>query len=461
MKEEKRRKHRTQTMEKKLRHCTAGIIFAVIGFFFLSIMARFISKNLLFEAMNMDNGLVRTIWWDYLAGLEKENEYESIDWAQEYPFSGIEKKSNNSFLAKKVNRYVNKINTAENTIEDYATDYLINRVKLIEYANNVEKLMGWNLQCYADYNSVTFLEDNYLTGIERKKDSADMAANIELLKEYLDDMGIPLLYVHVPGKICPYIDGELAQTIDFSNKNADELLDNLEQAGVSYLDLRENIHEQGLNHHELYYITDHHWRAETGLWATGEIAGKLNNDNGFDIDLSIYNSDNYEYTLYPEWFLGSQGKKVTLAKTKADDFVLIKPCFETSLMCEIPSLGMSETGDFSVLIDESRYKVKDVYNMSPYHAYSWGDNALMTVTNLKTDSEKSVLLIHDSYGDVVSPFMALGVKKVYALDLREFTGSLRSFIEKEQPDAVIVMYYAGSLQENVSYERHDSSFDFR
>ncbi|MCM1262427.1 MAG: hypothetical protein NC313_06865 [Butyrivibrio sp.] len=56
-------------MARKIKHFTAGIILAIIGFFFMSIMARFVSKNLLFEALDMNNSLVQAIWWDYSAGL--------------------------------------------------------------------------------------------------------------------------------------------------------------------------------------------------------------------------------------------------------------------------------------------------------------------------------------------------------------------------------------------------------
>ena len=40
------------------------------------------------------------------------------------------------------------------------------------------------------------------------------------------------------------------------------------------------------------------------------------------------------------------------------------------------------------------------------------------------------------------PFAALELQHVDAVDLRQFTGSLRRFIEQEEPDAVIVEYYS-------------------
>ena len=448
-------------MTEKIKRCTTCIIFAVLGFFFLSIMARFIAKNLLLEVLDMDNQLVRAIWWDYQAGLDTQEEQVAVDWKKEYPYKQEDENRESGGLGEIFNKLQNKLKTAEAVIDDYATDYLVNRVKFIEYANNIEKLAGWNLQCYMDYNSVSFLEDDYLTGMEASKETTEIADGLGELNEFLNLHNIPMLYVHIPAKICPYMDGELAATVDFSDQNADSLLRNLETKGIAYLDLREAIHDQGLNHHELYYVTDHHWKVETGLWATNIVVEYLNREEGFGIDPELYDQSNYSFTVYPEWFLGTQGKKVTLAKTKADDFTVVVPQFETSLLCEIPSLGMREEGDFHILLDESKYQEKDVYNMSPYHAYSWGDNALMTVTNLNDTSGKSVLLIHDSYGDPVAPFMALGVETLYSMDLRFFTGSLQSFIEQKQPDLVIVMYYAGTLQETVNYSTHESPFDFR
>lgn len=448
-------------MIEKIKRYTTCMILLTLGLFFISIMARFISKNLLLEAFDLDNWLVRAIWWDYPAGLDMQEEQVAVDWKKEYPYKQEDESREPDFITGKFNKLQNKLRAAEAVIDKYATDYLVNRVKLIEYANNIEKLAGWNLQCYTDYNSVTFLEDGYLTGIEAVKEMTEIADNLGDLNEFLSSYNIPVVYVHIPAKTCPYLDGELAETVDFSNQNADSLLEKLKARGVPCLDLREAIHAQGLNHHELYYITDHHWKVESGLWAAGVIADYLNREEGFQIEPELYDQSHYDFTIYPEWFLGSQGKKVTLAKTRADDFTVVIPRFETSLNCEIPSLGMREEGDFRILLDESKYQEKDVYNMSPYHAYSWGDNALMTVTNLNDKSGKSILLIHDSYGDPVAPFMALGVETLYSMDMRFFSGSLQSFIEQKQPDLVIVMYYAGTLQETVNYGTHDSPFDFR
>lgn len=446
---------------EKIKRCTTCVILLISGIFFLSIMARFISKNLLLEVFGMNNEFVKIVWWDYPAGLDTQEEQIVVDWKKEYPFRQEDESRETGGLTRGLNKLQNKLKAAENVIDAYATDYLVNRVKFIEYANNIEKKAGWNLQCYTDYNSVSFLKDDYLTGIVPPRETTEIADNLGDFRDFLNFYNIPMLYVHIPSKICPYMDGELAETIDFSNRNADSLLQELETKGVPSLDLRGVIHAQGLNHHELYYITDHHWKVEAGLWAAGVIAEYLNCEEGFRIDPELYDQNGYDFTIYPEWFLGSQGKKVTLAKTKADDFTVVVPRFETSLICEIPTLGMEEEGDFRILLDESKYQERDLYNLSPYHAYSWGDNALMTVTNRNDKSGKSILLIHDSYGDPVAPFMALGVETLYSMDIRSFSGSLQSFIEQKQPDIVIVMYYAGTLSENVDYSTHDSPFDFR
>ncbi|MDR2393357.1 MAG: hypothetical protein LBD93_04290 [Treponema sp.] len=44
--------------------------------------------------------------------------------------------------------------------------------------------------------------------------------------------------------------------------------------------------------------------------------------------MDLVNPEQYRYTFYKDWFLGSLGKKVTLRQTPAEDFTLIAPQFD-------------------------------------------------------------------------------------------------------------------------------------
>ena len=122
-------------------------------------------------------------------------------------------------------------------------------------------------------------------------------------------------------------------------------------------------------------------------------------------------------------------------------------------------MSMDKTGDFSVIYDMSKVASKDYYNLSPYHAYSYGEHAVMKVTNMFADNSKKVLLIRDSYSDTVIPFIAMGIRNLEAIDLRSMTGSVRRYIEVNEPDMIIVIYSIGVVNGSVwGTQRH---CDFR
>lgn len=72
-----------------------------------------------------------------------------------------------------------------------------------------------------------------------------------------------------------------------------------------------------------------------------------------------------------------------------------------------------------------------------------------------------ILLIHDSFGDCVISFLALGVKYGEALDLRHFTGSVQEYIKQTEPDVVLVLYIPNVIPESIDWTTHGDLFDFR
>jgi hypothetical protein len=185
----------------------------------------------------------------------------------------------------------------------------------------------------------------------------------------------------------------------------------------------------------------------------------LNAQYGFTFDVSLADPERYRYTRYQDWFLGSLGKKVTLAQTVPDDFILIRPAFATDFSVRIPELNLSARGDFDVLIDHSQLDIRDYYTLSPYGAYCYGDRPVITIhNNLSNNNEgKTILLIKDSFAEVVTPFLSMGVEDLHILDLRHFNGSLKSYIEKNRPNIVILMYNPSAIDDDA----HKKMFDFR
>lgn len=275
--------------------------------------------------------------------------------------------------------------------------------------------------------------------------------------------GAQLLFVQAPVKVDAYGDEEVNGKLDFSNQNADELLAGLRANGIEVMDLRENLHEAAPTseaYHRFFFRTDHHWRPQTALLATDLLAQRLQ-AAGIPIERAAYNPVRYQVETRPAFFLGSQGKKVTLAKTEPDDFDVVTPDFPVKLHVEMPSLDVDTTGGFDLLLDPRQIERKDYYYLNPYAFYGHGDVPLMRIKNLnQPDNGKKILFIRDSFCDTLVPYFALGCRRLVSLDLRHFTGSLETFIREEKPDVIVVMYTA-SYSGKIDWSGHKDKFDFR
>lgn len=171
------------------------------------------------------------------------------------------------------------------------------------------------------------------------------------------------------------------------------------------------------------------------------------------------NGEKYVYKLYKEWFWGSHGKKITIAKTRPDDFKLIYPKVETKFHYVIPSLGIESIGDYSITYDIAQVEPKDYYGKASYNAYNYGDEAYISIDNLYAGNNKSILLIKDSFARCVVPFLALGCQHLDVIDLCLFTGSIKEFINQHSLDIVIILY--SGRTERVELRSHEALFDFR
>lgn len=436
----------------------------IMVFFMVTIMVRFFTRQILVKRLGMDNAWTRFV----LSGTELgEADVDiDIDWQALYPFEEGESPEMRKAVEWPLS-YVQRLGAIEEKVIDlegkigvYASDLLVGYQTLVEVEKGYESAIGWNLVAYEEYNGVIKLPDGQLTSLVQRMEVSENVNALAELDSFCKEQDIDFLYVQAPHKISKFEDVGISGNTDFSNQNADDLLKGLEENGVGYYDLRDEIRKQNLDHHALFYRTDHHWKAETGLWAAGLLAQKLEEEYGIHIDHSLFGEENYKFVEYEDWFLGSYGKKVTLAQTAPDDFSLIYPKFTTELELKIPSKSIDVVGDFSVIYDMKQVKKRNYYRLNPYGAYIYGDKPLTLFHNLNTENGSKVLVIKDSFALCVAPFLALGVEYTDVLDLRHFDGSVRAYIAEAKPDIVIVFYNPDQTKE-IDPASHKSTFDFR
>lgn len=256
-------------------------------------------------------------------------------------------------------------------------------------------------------------------------------------RDFLSTHGINLLYVNEPTK---YIEDDafLQYGVEtYRNRNADQFLRRLEFANVNTIDLRENIVADNLMMEDLFYRTDHHWTTRTGLWATQIIAQGLNEKCGYNIDTSIYDIGNYSIKRWENCWLGEQGRKVAKTYVGLDDYEEITPNFATNFSFKNGD-GTTWEGTFDNFIDESVYSIEKNTDANPswYYSYYLRDCVNNNVSNGK------VLLIADSYSHVTQPFLALGVREMDTIVLRDCDSEfdLGNFILENGYDTVVIAY---------------------
>lgn len=411
----------------KAERFTAGIFLCVaMGFMVLSFCS-------LADRVIKTAGTHEVAWKKY------------IDWEAMYPFEGVTR--------TKTEKAASAYSYIKDRLKEYTSSKLLGYDKLVETARRYEDVIGWNMESVFSYNAAVRLKDGYMSTYTT---SRDIRLDVKAVKDFADfcsERGIDFAYLNFPVKICKSEDKEISGVLDFANQNADRFLAGLKEAGVKCYDFREKLHEDGMKHHEAFFVYDMHWKPQTGLWASRHILKILRNDFGWNINPETLRPENFDYVVYPEAFLGSEGRKLTLARAKPEDFTLIYPKFPTHLKLEIQSIGINSEGDFSITYD--RRAIKSI----TYTTYFYGNQALSRLENMSVINGKRLLVIYNSFSDCVIPFISLQIQNVDAINTGLFTGSVKTFMKIFKPDAVIVEYH--SSVPGTSANTIGGSYDFR
>ena len=313
-------------------------------------------------------------------------------------------------------------------------------------------------------NDRYLLDNGQLTYIVPEYDITQVAENTIQFQKDLAQQDIPLLYINVPFKIDPD-DKQLPAGIeDYANENADAFLSAIENQGTTVLDLRDLEKEAGLDHYSLFFPTDHHWTAEAGFWGYTEIVKKLQQlDSSFAVDECLTDFENYNQTVYKNIFLGSASQRVGPLYAGIDDITVITPKFDTDLRFRNDEFNLDRIGTYEeTLIFKEILENKNIFGVSHYTVYCGKHYDILKIDNNSRSkgldiqsTPKRILMLKDSFSNVLIPFLSLSYDEICFLDLRYFDGDLMTFIMEYQPDMVLITYNPGAFETH-----NESMFEF-
>lgn len=444
--------------KKVCAYITAGTFAAVIACFLILILGQFVIKNVFIEIFHMDNAVTD------LSVTGGSDGMIDMDWEALYPFEvSIDTQVGQS--SAKSNFLIDKVRKIVNIIDMYSNDYLPFKEELKIPSGLFDRLID-NRMIDTDNIYMTVGADGlivrspfYCRFTQEELDAAALAGQVEALRDFLAEREIDFMYVQSPIKEDKYDSGYVSRYgLSYENQLADSLLAELAGRDIDVLDLREALHNEGMECYGAFFNTDNHWNIETAFWAAKVIAEKLNADYGFRFDMKYFDTANYEKDIYKNWILGTIGRSVTLANTEYDDITVLNPKFETSLTMTIPNLNMNNTGSFlETMINPVPFKRRSVVYHNAYDAFAYSKPPVTEVVN-NTDTgndEKSVLLIRESFAGPVIAYMSLGIGNLYAITPEGFTGSIQNYIKQADPDMVVILYTAPPTNEVTS------KYDFR
>lgn len=377
--------------------------------------------------------------------------FEQLKWKTIDLAVGIKHGNISSFFDYKY--YVDDISNKELSYHDTMMD--VNSVK--------ENLLGTRV-IFKDDATVVKMDSGSLSSQSKKIDTKEIKKTVEAinrLKSVSEKNGAKFLYCAAPTK--PQYEKSPENIDNFAEDNYQSFLKQMNAAQIPYIDFKQELDNSNIESDSIYYFTDHHWKVNSGFFATRALCKELNSRYGFSYDEKYTDLSNYNIQSYSNLFLGSFGKKVGTYFTwdGADDFDLITPKFDTNLTEEQPFKNEKRSGKFEDTVLFMDNMKKDYYGMNTYATYSGGDFRLQIMKNNLIPNGKKILLIRDSFACVVAPFLALQTSELHICDMRNYEYyvgeklNAEEYIKQIKPDYVIVLYSGVS-----SIEKSDGIYDF-
>lgn len=469
---------------KSITDISMRFCFAVLLFFLVTIMTRFLTRQIFVEKLGWDNAFTKIVFWGdknmgKAPGIPDENGEVTVEinWSKLYPFrDGSEPLATSSDFPAVV-RYVSLVHAVKTKISTYTENLLFGHMQITKVGRSYNNLIGCaTMPIDNNGDEIIILNNGYMTYSEpavAQDDIEVLANNVADFSEYLEDNGITFIYANAGSKVCKNDKQLPAGAEENTNENADALIELLKNQNVNVLDYRPLQEEKYPDWYPSYYITDHHWKNTTGLWAAGELAAVLNEKAGFDFDLHYFDDNHYFINTTEHYFLGGQGRILTTAVAEPEPFSEVIPVFDTDLSVQIPTRGIDVRGTYDEVLFRKKfydsiadYRLEDFETaQDTYHSVMWRNDALGMVQNhiTKDNEGKRILMIQDSFGWYLSTYLALDIPKIDYINLNAFTGSLKKYIEDTKPDAVVLLLCERNIRAigAEEYNGHTHFFDFR
>ena len=339
------------------------------------------------------------------------------------------------------------------SLENAINTYLFGRQAGLTLNLAAEGALGKQIMQFGDSRMVR-LNTGHLYDLQPVADvSGQLGEIIDMRDTYLADT--PFLFAYAQSTL--YDESMLPEgvaVLDHNMETADGILADLRAAGVDCIDSREVLGASGYPLEELLLYTDQHWSSKAALLMAGEIARSLQ-EAGLPLAAENLDVEQFDSQTFESNFLGKYGQRIGADNVRLDDMTAFWPKYDTQIRCVTlrkSSVERDQQGTFkdaAIRWDQFENDANRDYSTNAYKAYGLTE-AEQHYWN-ECVPEGRILVIKDSFGASVTPFLALTAHEVLGVDLRTAQKTVAQYIEELQPDAV-VMVYSQQMLRDYAYE---------
>ena len=106
----------------------------------------------------------------------------------------------------------------------------------------------------------------------------------------------------------------------------------------------------------------------------------------------------------------------------------------------VPQEGIKVTSYFDGTPSEGALYVDSYLQVKDKYSYFMGGVSPLHVIETEHDEAPRLLIIRDSYSDSLVPFLTPHFSQIHMIDLRYNHNSIKSYVEENQIDSVLVLY---------------------
>lgn len=332
---------------------------------------------------------------------KKEFSYNENRYLTKFPILNIENIISGKFMTQ---------------LDDYIADNFPFRESLLGFKSKLYKRLGIYKQ-----NDVYYGCDNKLYQEYKKPNNSDIV--IKRVNRLSENINSDVYFMLVPTSI--YVNNDKISKYNNSfdeGKTIDYYIDNL---NVNFIDVREifNINKDDY----LYYGTDHHWTTRGANLAYLEYCKNVG-----------IKCQQYNFSVVNDKFYGTLYSKV-LDNSLEYDYIE----------------KVNDNTNYYIYFDDDKNHSNSLYNYKyldekdKYSFFLDNNHSLISIENLDTENEDSILIIKDSYANAFIPLIAPNYKYIYVIDPRYYNLSISDYINEKQIDKVLFIYNVLTIDEDM------------